>query len=282
VVYELADDGLTFAAERSSLASLVRDDPAAYRSIVATNAGRLWREVVEPAEREHVSWGWALLPLPISALAAWGAWRLRRRPSVWLLLTALLLPTATALAFFVQARYLIPATAFVCMLAGMAFAELRGTAARIAGAMGIVLLAWSMLAAVDGGDGFLNRREPVEHRLVGEWLHEHTAPDARVMTRSMITEYYADRRAVAIPYATPEEVLRFAAYHGVDYIVADSYNFEDLRPQLVEWIKGAPPEGYRVVYDRMHSGRRIVVLEAENGAPKETPNPPGIGFMGDG
>ena len=41
------------------------------------------------------------------------------------------------------------------------------------------------------------------------------------MTRSMVTEYYADRRAVAIPYASPDEVLHFAAHHGVDYIVAD-------------------------------------------------------------
>ena len=76
-------------------------------------------------------------------MGAWGAWRLRRRPSVWLLLTAaLVLPIATALAFFVQIRYLIPATAFACILVGLAFTELRGIAARLAAAMGAVLLVW--------------------------------------------------------------------------------------------------------------------------------------------
>ena len=188
----------------------------------------------------------------------------------------------TALAFFVQVRYLIPATAFVCILAGLAFAELRGVASRIAMAVGLVLLVWSLLASVDGSDGFLNRREPVEHRLVGQWIIENTPSDARVMTRSMIAEYYADRRAVPIPYATPDEVLTFAEHHGVDYIVADSFTFDDLRPQLVEWIEGSPPEGYEVAYELEQSGRRLRVLQraAQNAA--ETVDPPGIGFMGDG
>ena len=117
---------------------------------------------------------------------------------MWLLLTALLLPTATAVAFFVQLRYLIPATAFVCILAGLAFAELRGAAVGRRRRWA-VLLVWSLLAASDGSDGFLNRREPVEHRLVGEWLAENTPADARMMTRSMITEYYADRRPSRSP-----------------------------------------------------------------------------------
>jgi hypothetical protein len=282
-IYELADDGITFAAGRASLASLARDDPAGYRSILETNVRRLLDEVAEPVDRPHSPrLGWSLLPLPLSLLALWGAWRLRRRASVWLLLTALMLPTATAVAFFVQVRYLIPATAFVCILVGLAFAELKGNVARIAVGLAAVLLGFSLYAAADGSEGFLNRREPVEHRLVGQWLHDHTPPDARVMTRSMVTEYYADRRAVAIPYAEPAEVLAFAEHHGVDYIVADSYSFNELRPQLTDWINGPPPYGYEVVYERVQAGRRVVVLQAITHPPAETLDPPGIGFMGDG
>jgi 4-amino-4-deoxy-L-arabinose transferase-like glycosyltransferase len=281
-IYELADDGVSFVAGRSSLASLAQANPGGYGHIVTTNLQRLVEEVAKPVTRPHISLGWALLPLPVSLFAIWGAWRLRRRPSVWLLLTALLLPTATALAFFVQARYLIPATAFVCLLAGLAFAELRGVPARIAVIGGAVFLVLSLVASLDGSDGYFNRREPVEHRLVGEWLHDLTAPDARVMTRSMVTEYYAARQGVAIPYASPEEVLAFAAHHGVDYIVADSFSFAELRPQLVDWIDGPPPEGYEVVYEHTQSGRKIVVLKAEVQPLTETADPPGIGFMGDG
>ena len=192
------------------------------------------------------------------------------------------LPTLTALAFFVQARYLIPATAFCCILAGLAFTELKGWASRVAIGVGAVFLLLSLLAAADGDDGFLNRREPVELQTVGEWLHDNTPSDARVMTRSMVTEYYADRRAVAIPYASPEEVLRFAAHHGVDYIVADSFTYRDLRPQLIEWSRGNAPDGYTIVYRDERSGRNVVVLKADGPGLAETTDAPGIGFMGDG
>ena len=281
-VYDLADDGVSFVNRRVSLASLARDDLDGYYDIVRTNARRLATDVGVPVERDPRWLGWTLLPLPITLLAAWGAWRLRGRPSVWLLLACIALPTLTALAFFVQARYLIPATAFGCILAGLAFAELRGWTARIAAGVGAVLLLLSLLAAADGDDGFLNRREPVELQAVGEWLRENTPRDARVMTRSMITEYYADREAVAIPYAAPEEVLRYAAHHGVDYIVADSYSYRGLRPQLIEWTMGNAPAGYTVVYRDERSGRNVVVLEADATGLGESAHAPGIGFMGDG
>ena len=72
------------------------------------------------------------------------------------------LPTLTALAFFVQVRYLIPATAFCCVLAGLAFTELRAWPRGSPSAWAAVFLLLSLLAAADGDDGFLNRREPVE------------------------------------------------------------------------------------------------------------------------
>jgi len=273
---------VSFVNRRASLAALAREDLDGYQGIVETNVRRLASEVAVPVDRDPRGLGWALLPLPISLLAAWGAWRLRRRPSVWLLLTCMALPTLTALAFFVQARYLIPATAFCCVLAGLAFTELKGWASRAVIGVGAVFLLLSLLAAADGDDGFLNRREPVELQAVGEWLHDNTPGDARVMTRSMVTEYYADRRAVAIPYASPEEVLRFAAHHGVDYIVADSYTYRDLRPQLIEWSKGNAPDGYTIVYRDERSGRNVIVLKADGAGLAETTDAPGIGFMGDG
>ena len=282
-IYELADDGVSFVNRRASLTALAREDldglPGHRRDQRATSRHRGRR----PRRARPTGLGWALLPLPISLLAAWGAWRLRRRPSVWLLLTCMALPTLTALAFFVQARYLIPATAFCCVLAGLAFTELKGWASRVAIGVGAVFLLLSLLAAADGDDGFLNRREPVELQAVGEWLHENTPSDPRVMTRSMVTEYYADRRAVAIPYASPEEVLRFAAHHGVDYIVADSYTYRDLRPQLIEWSRGnAAGRVHDRVPGRAVGPQRRGAQGRRSRRSAETPEPPGIGFMGDG
>ena len=282
VIYELADDGVSLVSGRSSLTALARDDLDGYRGIVETNTQELAKAVADPVERKGLGLGWSLLPLPLTLLAAWGAWRLRRQPSVWLLLTCMALPTATALAFFVQVRYLIPATAFGCVLTGLAVTQLRGWGARLAVGIGAALLLLSLLAAGDGSDGFLNPREPVELRTAGEWLAENTPSDARVMTRSMVVEYYAERRGVAIPYASPEEVLEFAAHHGVDYIVADSYSFRQLRPQLIDWARGHAPEGYSIVYRDQRSSRNVIVLEVDHPTSTEPPDPPGMGFMGDG
>jgi hypothetical protein len=201
---------------------------------------------------------------------------------VLLLAASLLAPTATAVAFFVQARYLIPATAFICLLVGLAFAELPKRLLRPAVVVTAVLLGLSFLAAVDGGDGWFNRREPVEHRVVGQWLAENTPPDARIMTRSMIVEYYAERWAVPIPYADQAAVLKFARHHGVDYFVVDSYGFAELRPQLLGLLEGPPPPGTHIVYSFEQHGRPVRVLQIDPDGEPETASPPGIGFMGDG
>lgn len=281
VIYELDATGTGFVATRASLPSLARHDPSGYLGILGVNARELWHDVAVPVDRENPGLGWALLPLPLSAFALWGAWRRRRHPAVLLLGAALLAPTATALAFFVQPRYLIPATAMICLLVGVAFAELPRRAVVPAAALTGILLVLSFAAAVDGTDGLLNRREPVEQRLVGQWLAENTPPGARIMTRSMIVEYYAERFAVPVPYAGEEEVLAFAEHHGVDYLVVDEYNFGVLRPQLMGLLDGPPPEGSHAVYDLDYSGRRVLVLQLATPGLPETVDPPGIGFMGD-
>lgn len=282
IIYALDPSGTSFVANRASLAALAKEDPSGYLGILRINARELWHEVAVPVERQHRGLGWSLVPLPVSALALWGAWRRWRRGSVLLLVTALLAPTATALGFFVQARYLIPATAFICLLVGVAFAELPRRLVRPAALVTAVLLGLSLAAAADGSDGWFNRKEPVEQRLVGQWLAEHTGQDARIMTRSMIVEYYADRRAVPIPYAEQAAVLKFAAHHGVDYFVVDEYGLTELRPQLLGLLDGPPPQGARVVYSRTQHGRRVLVLQLDHSNEPETASPPGIGFMGDG
>ena len=238
VIYELADDGVSFAAGRASLAELAKDDPSGYGHIVATNVRQLIDEVAWTVEREHIGWGWALLPLPVSVLAVWGAWRLRRRPSVWLLLTALLLPTATAVAFFVQVRYLIPATAFVCILAGLAFAELAawrlgsrwawawcsscGPCSRPPMAATASSTGASPWSTGSWGSGSPRTRRRRAHH---DAQHGHGV--LRRPTRRRDPLRHARTRC-----------CDFAEHHGVDYIVADSYTFDELRPQLVEWIEG--------------------------------------------
>ena len=94
VIYELADDGVSFAAGR---VQPHRARPRRPCGLPATSSrptcGSSSNEVAAPVEREHVELGLGAAAASRRALlAVWGAWRLRRRPSVWLLLTALLAP----------------------------------------------------------------------------------------------------------------------------------------------------------------------------------------------
>ena len=123
VLYELDDTGLVFAADRTSLPALARDDPGGYLGIVGTNVTSLGEIVADPESGRVLSW--LLLPLPVWALAAWGAWRHRRVRTMQLLLAVGALPVATALVFFVQPRYLMLTTALATVPAGAALRRCR-------------------------------------------------------------------------------------------------------------------------------------------------------------
>ncbi len=281
VLYQLDETGLAFTPARATLASLALHDPVGYLQIVGVNVAELGKQLGDPVDREHPSLGWELLPLPVTALALWGTWRRRRNPVVLATAACALLPLATALAFFVQSRYLIPLTGFLAILAGVGFAALpRHWSRRATGAIG-VLLALSLVAASDGAEGWLERREPTEHRIVGEWLATNTPSDARVMTRSLITVYYAERPAVAMPHSDVDTMLAYAQAWGVDYLVFDEYNMRSLRPDFADLADGFRHEGLQPVHAFTHTEREVWVYDLD---PPATENPPGFptpGFMGD-
>ena len=130
VLYALDETGLRFEDERAPLTTLARRDPAGYGRIVVTNVTMLGKDLA----------GWWLLPLPLWALAAWVAVRRRRRARrrrSW--------PrwgrcrSSTALAFFVQPRYLVVTAAMACVLVGVGVATLgrRWRRVALAGALGL-------------------------------------------------------------------------------------------------------------------------------------------------
>ncbi|MGQ9586607.1 MAG: glycosyltransferase family 39 protein [Anaerolineae bacterium] len=81
-----------------------------------------------------------------------------------------------------------------------------------------------------------------EHRTVGEWLGEHTEPDAVVMSRYPALAFHADRRWVATANAPLPDLERYALVHGVDYLVVDARELP-LRPQFAPLVagEGVPP-----------------------------------------
>ena len=117
VLWALDDTGLHFAnTERTSLPALARSDPGGYAAIVGTNVVEFGQELLVPEPNQILSW--VLLPAPLWILVAIGAWRARRSWAARLVLAAGALPVATALAFFVQPRYLVVTSAFATVFVG--------------------------------------------------------------------------------------------------------------------------------------------------------------------
>jgi len=272
VLYGLDESGLRFPTGRSSLPALARDDPAGYAAIVATNVTMLGRNAA----------GWWLLPLPVWAVAALGARRLRRSGTARLLLAVAALPVATSLAFFVQPRYLVVTAAMAVVLAGAGLATVGRPRRRlVTGGVLAVCLAASLGAFVGPG-GWWHPADHTDQRLAGEWVAERAAPDDRVMTRSFVVEHYAGRSAVAVPYADLDEILAFARHYGVRWLVVDEQSSGRLRPQLLPLLEGGPPSGLRLAAELEAEGRTTRVFALDPAPPPSRETPPGLGFMGDG
>jgi Dolichyl-phosphate-mannose-protein mannosyltransferase len=281
VLYALDDTGLNFAAGRSSLATLARQDPAGYFGIVRTNIGELVGSITTPVTGQRLSW--LLLPLPLWVLAAFGAWRHRRSGVVRLLVAVGALPVATALAFFVQPRYLIVAVALATPLVGAAIAAFTGVWRRLVMLTVVGLLALSSVQAFRSeAAGWWHPSDHSDQREAGEWIAANTRPGDRVMTRSMVVDFYAKRPTMAIPYASMDEILRYARHYGARYLVVDWYTAVRLRPQLAPLRTSDRIPGLRLAHEVRAEGRTTRVFALDPPPPSVAPIGSSVGFVGDG
>lgn len=264
IFYALDDTGLALEADRSTLSQLVRDDPSGYLAVVGINSRALATEL---------GLRWAVLPVAVTALAAYGAWSRRRSRSTLVVLAVLGATMLPALAFFVLPRYLIPSSALLIALAGVGLAALPSRAQRPVGVLTGLLLVGALIGGL-GAPGHLGApREPVEHLLVGEWLAEHAEPGDTLMTRNQVTEHAAGLEIVPLPAASVAETVRFARHFGVNWLVVDEYRLRYLRPQLDPLFDDGPWPGLRLEHELVVEGRltRVFVLDP---APDEDVAPP--------
>jgi 4-amino-4-deoxy-L-arabinose transferase-like glycosyltransferase len=281
VLYALDPAGFDFAAGRTSLAALARDDPGGYLGIVGTNVTNLVTDIVNPVTGQYLAW--LPLPLPLWALAGLGVWRHCRSRVVLLVLAVGALPVATALVFFVQPRYLVVMVALAMVLVGAGVATLSRVPRRAVMVGVMALLALSSVQAFRGGaGGWWHPSDHSDQRQAGEWIAAHTGPDDRVMTRSMVVEYYADRPTIAIPYADLDEIVDYARHYGARYMVVDWYTVVRLRPQLVALRHADEVAGLRLVHEVRAEGRTTRVFALEPAPPSAAAMGPPLGFVGDG
>jgi hypothetical protein len=282
LLYEVDEEtGLDFVAEQHTLPELARNEPGKYLAIVGVNIRTLFDVSVTPDLKGPIP-HWEVIPVALLALGFWAVWRNWRNPTAMLVFAASGVPVLTALIFFVQPRYLIPAAAFMCVLVGVGLAQIPVRWRAAAWSLAAVLLLTSTAAGFYGSAGWWHPREHVEHRIVGKWLNDHTEPDDKIMNRSMVIEFYAERSTVAVPYADNlDETLRFARYYGADYLVADEYFLEWVRPQLHELWEPGPWEGVDLVHEFETEGRTTRVFRVVGSHDRENRDAPDNGYVGD-
>jgi Dolichyl-phosphate-mannose-protein mannosyltransferase len=290
VLYALDDSGVAFRAGRSTLPQLVRSDPVGYLAIVKINLQSIASDLLVPEWRKVPPLGvvlpvWLLIPGPLVALAGWAAWRNRRRREMVATVVAIALPLSTALLFFNQPRYLIGAAALVCVPLGVGFVQLPRRWLVPAVVAAVVLVVVSTVPTLRGPGGWFRPREHNDQQVAGEWLARHTAPDDRVMTRSMVVEYYAQREAVPIPYGDYDAALAFARHFDVQYLVADRHQLRRLRPELRGLFRRTDPPGLRLVFADEVEGSPVrifaVLPDAATPAADRRVRAPHLGFTGD-
>ena len=279
VLYDI-DDEFRFTAESHSLPSLALDDPGGYASIVAANVEKLYTTVV-PAEG-GIWVRWQLLPLPVVALAAWGAWRHRSR-SMALIVGVALLPVVTSLIFFVQPRYLVGTAALATIPVGLLLAGMAAPRARLFGGVALAFLATSSIFAFHGPGGWWHPNDHTSLESAGKWIAENTELNDRIMARSQIVEYYAHRTTIALPYTDYPQMLAYGRHYGVQYLVLDANTAANLRPQF-EFLRDVDvAPGLKLVHESLGEGGATRVFAFHPATPvADAPPGPHLGFVGDG
>jgi 4-amino-4-deoxy-L-arabinose transferase-like glycosyltransferase len=260
LLYDPGPTGFEFPATRS-LPTLVRDDPAGYLDIVGINLSRLYQTVFDTSITPYPHW--ALVPALLVLLAAYAVWRHRREPAVLATVAAIAIPVLSAVAFLMQARYLVPAAAFTCALIALGLVTLPARWFKAAAIATLFLLVTSTGANLYGAaNGWFHlERGSDEHRLAGEWIAEHSRPNDLVMSTTTIPGFYAGRSTVPTPYAGQRRVIDFMRHYGVRYLVVDQAHGTRFRPQLRPLAYSNPWDDLRAVYRHREDGRRLVVYE---------------------
>jgi hypothetical protein len=282
ILYKPGPTGFQFP-KTHALTSLVRGDPGGYLDIVGINLSRLYSLTFDAATINPYP-HWALLPGVLFLLAIFAAWRRRRDRMVLAVLAAIAVPAVTAIAFLMQARYLVPSAALACALVAVGLLELPARWFKVAliGTFFLIVTSTgaSLYSATDGwfhpGQGY------AEHKLAGEWIGAHSRPGDLVMSTTTIPGFYAHRATVPIPYAGAARVIDFARHYGVRYLIIDQANGTRFRPQLHLLAYNATRwKALKPVYRHREDGRRTVIYEIVPRPPRFHGRVPLLGQIGD-
>jgi hypothetical protein len=239
----------------------VRSDPAGFVRLVRANVA-----LAQAGLLEVLAGPWVIAVAALGLFAQ--PWRGRRlaAEAFWL---AALLPLAILLISKVETRYLIPIVPILLVWTAHGLVRLAewlvgtwqqvrrsirpgaagdaATLARRSAVVAVVLLlvasALALRMQLKTATVEQARLTP-SHKDAGLWLAENSQAGEAIMTRARELALYADRPLVALPRGDWATVLDYGRARGADYLVIDSWEIDELRPQLDFLLDPAktPPE----------------------------------------
>lgn len=188
-------------------------------------------------------------------------------------------------AFWMEPRYYVPLVPIALVWAAEGMVVVGRAMARRYEALGVpvgpatagikmLVVAVAVIPLLFPTLGFVrtNRWDyPLEHKAAGEWLKSQGGGHSKVMNRKSFVAFYSESIPVATPYGTLEEILAYARFQQVDYLVVDERFTVPTRPGLATLMDpSAAPTGLVLVYsNREHQGCGIVVYRLARQEPSQ-------------
>ncbi len=251
------EDGVAGRERGDSFFDVARREPLFAMGFVLANVWDLVRAL--PSRQVH-PWPLAILSVA-GAVAAWRAGGESRRGLVWV--AAAGMPVAAFALYGILPRFLVPVVPAALLLAAAGIEPVARWARRRLPAVsemraGTLLVA--TLVAFGGAKtakAVATHSEPVEYRVVGEWLRDHLPDDALLMCRKPEIAFYARRPMVALVAADPPALVAFARKRHVTHLVLDRYAVWGIRPAL------------RPLFDPSHVEPGLVLVHRDSIASRE-------------
>jgi hypothetical protein len=108
------------------------------------------------------------------------------------------------------------------------------------------------------------RRHRADQKKVGQWLLQHTPPDAIIMSNSPQETFYADRNFITLPPETStrgipgssyKELVHYAKTRGIRYILVNQ-NTHETNPDFVRSIRSTD---FREIFRQ--GDQRLIIYE---------------------
>jgi hypothetical protein len=246
-VYELSDDGKElryftspgYPGERVSAAAMFRKAPLWFVRRYVFNLRAEIRYLFE-----GLKWLWPVI-VALAGFHVFSAEGLRRDAARELFMISILLPLFSAPLISTSSdRWVLP---MVCVLivwcANGVVLAVKGISDRARlpnrwlahGLTAAPILVWLVLGTVPAMRSVSrwSYLYPHEHKEMGVWMKQflHISDSTVIMSASPHVSFYAGAGYKTMPWSSLDGILRYAAYHNVEYLVADDHFLGNARKQ---------------------------------------------------